>query len=88
LISITECDNLFNNCISLITGGISGFSALINTISCTRMFYNDSLWEGNSYDLYLVISTNTAEGSHTGCFYNCVESIGYSSVPSTWKTSG
>jgi len=87
LSSIRYFTNVFENCSGIKTGGSLDTNLLSNILECNRAFYNLSQWTGDALAIYNALSQSAYSGSHSMVFYNDVNAVGYSSIPSNWKTS-
>ena len=87
LSSIRYFTNVFENCSGIKTGGSLDTNLLSNILECNRAFYNLSQWTGDALAIYNALSQRAYSGSHSMVFYNDVNAVGYSSIPSNWKTS-
>lgn len=87
--NVTSTGHAFQDCHSLRTGGDSGYSSLAKVDNTECMFYGWAgvmRWTGHSYDLYNYLANKSIRvTSYRNTFTNCTSSVGYSSIPSSWK---
>ena len=84
--NVYQMSNVFENCSSVVTGGSNNMESLSNITNFNACFKGCTSWTGNGKAIYDYLSTKpvTVTG-YSKAFYDCVNCIGYSQIPSSWK---